>query len=1556
MASNLDTAIRIVAKVSGLNDFKGLADTLKNVEGASKNVGSGLQQVADESGRVSQQASRSASTVKLQAVALQGLQAATRASATAMRGLGADTAVLGSSVQKLRNQSNGVFDGIGSSASKSANNIRQLQISLQPTEAQLAKVRSEILQLGDASKQTERSIEQQVAALKNLRSQADVNGNVYKSLSADLRQLQASSQAATVTASASSIRALKELAKASAETASQQTKQMSWVELSLAEAGEGYRKLGREIDSLKQKAAGLDLSKGLNITPASVVGGVGGAVQSIVQMRRDLAKSMAGRVVLTGEGLAAAGVAGAAGAGAASGLGGLAGGAQAVAGSLDAIAAKAAALPGLLKPLGGLLAEPTAAAAAGIAQWSASLAGAQAKIAALSAPMEAIGTAISAIGPEASAAAGVASLAIAGVYQVLSRKADEAQADLERSFKGISDNAQQVLQNLVRLYDKVPAARLKAQEELRQKGLQRLGDSPIDSLEARQAANAVVTAEREIAKIKGEQKALIEKAREQQNRATEELKKQRDIARERLEIQRKLTAESRKTDEEAIKGSIRRHARDLERDQAYADRQAARAAAAYAPSRTMALPAAGQSSFQGVIDGRGFGGGARAAVTAGKFERPLIMGVDRPGRAAFGGANDYAGPQFGVASNGAAQAAQRSRGALAELFITIDRVTAASNGSISSLQRQRGAWEALRTAVNPAAPAYAKATAQVKELDQQLTKLTGTQQKARRSGIGGEALGSALGTLATGGGLQGAVGALSGGLAFSGGPAGLIAGAGVAAIGGAAMLASRVGVEAETAQVRLKALTDQFGEYTQAQAAAARIAATLRISQVEASDGFSKLYAALRPTGITLKETEDAFVGFTAAARASGATAEESSAALLQLKQALGSGVLQGDELRSIREQAPAVGQAIAKEMGVTIGELKKLGSEGKITTDIVIRALAKLRGEKLGQLQAQFSTSAQAMKDLQVASSEFGVTIARVFGPSTVAAIRGVTAALQEASVRFGAFTGDRRSQNTFQDRIRAQQQAGRDLQAKGFNLFDFGGRQQFMQQREAQLFQQYQQARVAAPGASTAEQQQARAAAAAERQAARTRAAAVTAKSATTKTTATGPDYPAYISKEVLRDFLRAQGFDRTSGDFTNRGHRTPNHMLNAMDMGVLSGPYDQAVLKTAAMKRRLAATGAFGNQLFGPGDPGHADHLHVPTPGGRVRVTPGLAKLMGLGGKEGLSGDVAEYRNQAADRADQERQTRADQLAAARDLLFANQANLRIAEAKTPLDKAAAEYDKQRAERMRDYADRLTASRSEEERRILIGAQTADQRNAEISYQERLRDLTAEQADQEKRRAELLADSIARMQELTTRNDIGAGFKQGLQGYADSVGNLRDNIASLTTDSIGGLAEGLANLNAGGSENYRQFAANILRDTSKMIIRQLVLKAVMTLIGFIPGGGGRTTSLSNANLTDVAKYSAPLPGFAGGGYTGNGARSGGMDGQGGFMALLHPRETVVDHSRGQSTGGTTNISINVDASGTRAQGDDAGRSGALARDLAGVVDQRLVFHKRPGGLLNP
>lgn len=76
------------------------------------------------------------------------------------------------------------------------------------------------------------------------------------------------------------------------------------------------------------------------------------------------------------------------------------------------------------------------------------------------------------------------------------------------------------------------------------------------------------------------------------------------------------------------------------------------------------------------------------------------------------------------------------------------------------------------------------------------------------------------------------------------------------------------------------------------------------------------------------------------ALQAGGATAAESASIATQLTQALGSGRLQGDELRSIAENSPVLIQAIAKEFGVAVGALKDMGSEGQLTSERVFKAI----------------------------------------------------------------------------------------------------------------------------------------------------------------------------------------------------------------------------------------------------------------------------------------------------------------------------------------------------------------------------------------------------------------------------------------------------------------------------------------------------------------------------------------------------------------------------------------------------------------------------------------
>lgn len=212
---------------------------------------------------------------------------------------------------------------------------------------------------------------------------------------------------------------------------------------------------------------------------------------------------------------------------------------------------------------------------------------------------------------------------------------------------------------------------------------------------------------------------------------------------------------------------------------------------------------------------------------------------------------------------------------------------------------------------------------------------------------------------------------------------------------------AQVGIDSIEAERRLKALTGVFGEFGQASAIVDDLSKKFGLTRREASKAFSQIYARLRPIGIELKDIESAFAGFNTAARLSGASAQESSAAWLQLSQALGSGVLRGEELNSIFEQTPTVVQAIAKEMGAPIGAIRDLAKEGKITSDIVLRALKRLEKEGVNQLEESlkgprqqfknFSNSVETLSnalattvlpDLSSAISDIGETIRMLEGP----------------------------------------------------------------------------------------------------------------------------------------------------------------------------------------------------------------------------------------------------------------------------------------------------------------------------------------------------------------------------------------------------------------------------------------------------------------------------------------------------------------------------------------------------------------------------------------------
>lgn len=212
-----------------------------------------------------------------------------------------------------------------------------------------------------------------------------------------------------------------------------------------------------------------------------------------------------------------------------------------------------------------------------------------------------------------------------------------------------------------------------------------------------------------------------------------------------------------------------------------------------------------------------------------------------------------------------------------------------------------------------------------------------------------------------------------------------------------------------------------------------QVANESRSSMSDTVSLYTRLTIATQELGLSTESTLRLTELLNKSFQASGKTTAEAASAALQLSQALASGTLQGDELRSLRENAPELAGIIAKAMGVSMGELKKLGAEGKITGDVVAKAIlgagdaieTKFKatqvtvsqsltilnnelGKFVGQTDAGLSATdrlAQGIeilsKNLDVVVTTAGVVVAIVGTRMVVAQIAAATAAAGHAAAQ---------------------------------------------------------------------------------------------------------------------------------------------------------------------------------------------------------------------------------------------------------------------------------------------------------------------------------------------------------------------------------------------------------------------------------------------------------------------------------------------------------------------------------------------------------------------------
>ena len=148
--------------------------------------------------------------------------------------------------------------------------------------------------------------------------------------------------------------------------------------------------------------------------------------------------------------------------------------------------------------------------------------------------------------------------------------------------------------------------------------------------------------------------------------------------------------------------------------------------------------------------------------------------------------------------------------------------------------------------------------------------------------------------------------------------------------------------EAMMINSRIGMMNDGLMKHHELQKKILQMANDTRSGYAETVDLMSKLTmsGAFDSTAHVMDMTES----INKAIRIGGGTDEMNKSAMLQLSQALGSGVLQGDELRSLSENAPYMMKVLADGLGVARGELKQMGADGELTTDVVIQAFENQR------------------------------------------------------------------------------------------------------------------------------------------------------------------------------------------------------------------------------------------------------------------------------------------------------------------------------------------------------------------------------------------------------------------------------------------------------------------------------------------------------------------------------------------------------------------------------------------------------------------------------------
>jgi len=207
-------------------------------------------------------------------------------------------------------------------------------------------------------------------------------------------------------------------------------------------------------------------------------------------------------------------------------------------------------------------------------------------------------------------------------------------------------------------------------------------------------------------------------------------------------------------------------------------------------------------------------------------------------------------------------------------------------------------------------------------------------------------------------------------------------------------------VEYQKLEQRLKVLTATNGQYAQSVELARQAQVKFGLSGTEALEAVTNLQARLGSLGVSMEDMTAIFNGFNTAAILSGASTQEQVGAMRQLIQALGSGVLRGDEFNSIAEQMSAVQEPIARQLGINVDQLREFAHQGKITKEIVIEAFKEIEKSGSKALKELIKNDpSMTFKVLNNSLEQLSIELGKIFVPAVLDGVSALSALIRVVS-----------------------------------------------------------------------------------------------------------------------------------------------------------------------------------------------------------------------------------------------------------------------------------------------------------------------------------------------------------------------------------------------------------------------------------------------------------------------------------------------------------------------------------------------------------------------------